>query len=182
MKTILYCICCSCFILLTGCQQKKTPDTNTNAETQQAAIKIMFAEFDAKAAALPYTPVEVTEDGLLILADANFMEVVNEGGILVVDFWIDGCWPCEDMVPIIRGLARQYKDKVRFGKLHANNNLIMTEKYQVQGFPTFAFFVDGQLIMILTGGQESDRMRMILDKILLAHQAKQDTMVPEKGR
>jgi thioredoxin-like negative regulator of GroEL len=174
MKMLFCFISCFCLIVVTGCPQKKTPETTVDAEAQRAAMEARFAEFDAKADALPYKPSETTEDGLLVLADANFMEAVNQGGILVVDFWMDNCIPCEDMVPIIKGLARQYKDKIRFGKLHFNNNMIMTEKYQVQGFPTFIIFVDGKPVTMLVGGQPPERLQMIFDKILLDHQAEQD--------
>ena len=173
-RTLLFCFCCLCIILTVGCQQNETPNTNPNADDQLATMEARFAEFDAKAALLSFKPIETTEDGILVLADANFMEAVNEGGILVVDFWMDGCPPCEDMVPVVKGLARLYKDKVRFGKLHFNSNMIMTEKYQVQGFPTFIIFVDGKPVSILMGAQPAGRFQMLLDRILLDYQAKQE--------
>ena len=167
------CVCCLCLIFVTGCRQEEKPDANANAEAQQAAMEAMFAEYDAKAAALTYVPVEKTEAGLLILADANFMEVVNEGGILVVDFWMDNCFACEDMEPVIKQMARLYAGAIRFAKLH-NSNEIMTEKYQVPGYPTFVIFVDGKFAGKLIGLQPPERFRMILDKFLLDYQAKQD--------
>ncbi|MCL2623894.1 MAG: thioredoxin family protein [Planctomycetaceae bacterium] len=173
VRILLCCACCLYLILAIGCKRHNTSDTApVDAEARQAAIEAMFAEFDAKAAALPYQPIVTTEDGVLELADANFMEAVNEGGILVVDFWMDGCPPCEDMVPVIKGLARLYAGKVRFGKLHYNSNMIMTEKYQVQAFPTFLIFVDGKPTGILTGAQPATRFQMLLDKTLLEYQAK----------
>ena len=174
VKTFLCCVCCLCIVFLSGCRREKTPDVNADAEAQRTAMEARFAEFDAKAAALPYTPVETTEDGLLILADANFMEAVDQGGVLVVDFWMDDCPPCVAMEPVIKGLARLYAGKIRFGKLHFNSNMLMTEKYQVQGFPTFVIFIDGKLAGMLTGGQSPDRFQMVLDQVLLDHQAKNE--------
>ena len=176
IRTFLYCVCCLCIVLSIGCRRDSTPDATVDAEARRVAMEARFAEFDAKAAALPYEPIKTTEDGILVLADANFMGAVNQGGILVVDFWMDGCPPCEDMVPVIKGLARLYEGKIRFGKLHINTNMIMTEKYQLQGFPTFIFFVDGIPIHFLMGAQPMDKFQMILDKILLDYQAKQDEM------
>ena len=174
IRRLLYGLCCLCIVLAIGCQREETSDANAGLEAQRVAMEAWFVEFDAKAAALPYQPIETTEDGILVLADANFMEAVNQGGILVVDFWMDGCPPCEDMVPVVKGLARLYKDKVRFGKLHFNNNMVMTEKYHVQFFPTFAFFMDGKFVGNLVGAQPTDRFQMLLDKLLLDYQAKQD--------
>ena len=172
---MLFCyLSCICLVLVAGCQQKKTPDPAVDAEAQRIAMEARFAKFDAKASELPYKPIETTEDGILVLADANFMEAVNQGGILVVDFWMDGCIPCEDMVPIIKGLARQYKGKIRFGKLHFDRNMIMSVKYQVHVFPTFFIFVDGKPFTLLVGGQPPERLQMVFDKILLDHQAKRD--------
>ena len=177
MRTILRCICCLCLILAISCRQENTPEVTVDTDAQLAAMETRFAEFDAKAAALPYQPMETTEDGILILTDTNFMEAVNQGGILVVDFWMDGCPPCEDMVPVVKGLAKLYKDKIRFAKLHFNTNRIMTEKYQVRFFPTFVIFIDSKLATIFEGGQSSDRFQMILDRILLTHQAKKDEVM-----
>ena len=177
MKTSICCLFCSCIILLSACRRENTPEVTVDAEAQRAAMEARFAEFDAKAATLPYQPIETTEDGILILADANFMEAVNQGGILVVDFWMDGCPPCEDMVPVVKGLAKLYKDKIRFAKLHFNTNMIMMEKYQVRFFPTFVIFIDGKLTTIFEGGQSPDRFQMILDRILLTHQANQDKVM-----
>ena len=173
MRVFLCCFGCLYFILLSGCRQEEMTNTPDDKLAQLAAMEARFAEFDAKAAALPYVPIETTEDGVLILADANFMEAVNQGGILVVDFWMDNCPPCEDMVPVFKGLARLYKDTMRFAKLH-DSNRIMTEKYLIQGFPTFVIFTDGKPATMLTGSQPQERFQMILDTILLDYQAKQD--------
>jgi len=174
-KTLFCCICClSLIVLASGCRQEKKLDVNDGAEAQQAEMEAWFAECDAKAAALPRVPVETAEDGVLILADANFMETVNEGGILVVDFWMDNCFACEEMEPVVQQLARLYAGTIRFAKLHFNSNEIMTEKYRVRGFPTFAIFVDGKLVGLLPGMQPTERFRMILDRVLLDYQAKQE--------
>ena len=172
-KTLFYCVFCLCFVLTNGCRQEEKPNANADIEAQRKEMEAMFAEYDAKAAALPYVPVEKTEDGQLILADANFMETVNEGGILVVDFWMDDCYYCEQMEPVVTQMVKLYAGAIRFAKLH-NSNAIMTEKYQVRGFPIFAIFVDGKIITILPGAQPSERFQMILDKVLLDYQAKQD--------
>ena len=181
VKTFLCCVCCCFFfcclfliVFLNGYQQEKTPDVNADAEAQRAAMEARFAKFDAKAATLPYVPIETTEDGLLVLADANFMEAVDQGCVLVVDFWMDGCLPCVAIEPVINGLACRYAGKIRFGKLHSNRNMLMTDKYQVQGFPTLVIFVDGKLTGMLTGMQTSERFQMILDQVLLDHQAKSE--------
>jgi len=158
---------------VTGCRREESPDANADIEARQKEIEAMFAEYDAKATALPYVPVEKTEDGQLVLADANFMETVNEGGILVVDFWMDDCYFCEQMEPLIKQMTIQYTGAIRFARLH-NSNAIMTEKYRVRAFPTFMIFVDGKIFTMLSGAQPPERFRMILDKVLLDSQAKQD--------
>ena len=179
-RTALFCgLICLLAIFDTGCRKEEISDAMPDPEAQRVALEARFAEFDAKAAELPHEPIETNEDGMYVLKDVNFMEAVNEGGILVVDFWMDDCYPCEDMEPIIKGLARQYKDQVRFAKLHTNTNMIMPEKYGVQMLPSFAFFVDGKYLGLLTGAQSPERMRMAIDKTLIDHHAKQDELHPE---
>ena len=172
-KTLLCCVCCLCLVFVTSCRREDKPDVVDDAEAQRVKMEEIFVEYDAKAAALPYVPIETTGDGQLVLADSNFMEEVNKGGILVVDFWMDDCYYCEQMEPVIKQLAKQYAGTIRFAKLH-NSNAIMTEKYRVQGFPSFAVFADGKIVTMLSGAQPPERFRMILDKVLLDYQAKQD--------
>ena len=173
-QTVLfYGLICLALVLVVACRREtQSSKPELSDEERRAAIQVRFAEYDAKAATLPYEPIVTNEDGLMILKDANFMEAVNQGGILVVDCWMDYCIPCEDMEPIIKGLARLYQDKVQFAKLH-NSNMIMTEKYGVQGFPTFLFFVDGEFSGMLVGMQPSGRMQMVIDQMLLDLHAKQ---------
>ena len=174
-KTLFCCVCSLYFVFLAGCQKEEITNATADELARLAEMEaVAFAEYDAKAAALPRVPVETAEDGVLILADANFMETVNEGGILVVDFWMDNCFACEEMEPVVQQLARLYAGTIRFAKLHFNSNEIMTEKYRVRGFPTFAIFVDGKLVGLLPGMQPTERFRMILDRVLLDYQAKQE--------
>jgi len=159
---------------MASCQKEEITNATADELARLAEMEAAaFAEYDAKAAALPYVPVKQNEDGLLVLADANFMETVNEGGILVVDCWMDNCYYCEQMDPLINQMAKLYAGVIRFAKLH-NSNEIMTEKYRIQAFPTFVIFVDGKIVGLLPGAQQPERFRMILDRVMLDFQAKQD--------
>ncbi|MCL2348021.1 MAG: thioredoxin [Planctomycetaceae bacterium] len=126
------------------------------------------ADYDKLAAESPSEPVTVDDKGFYVLDDANFMEAVGwKDGIVIVDFWIDGCAPCEGMEKTLAGLVKDYKENIRFARIHVNRHQIMAQKYKVFAFPTLAIFSRGEYLGQLQGYREPLAMRNILDKLIL---------------
>lgn len=78
-------------------------------------------------------------------------EVVNNGGITVVDFYADWCGPCRKMGPILEEVETELASKVKFTKINTDNNLEMAKKYQVSGLPTLMIFKSGEPVERLVG-------------------------------
>ncbi|MBB4823270.1 thioredoxin 1 [Sporosarcina luteola] len=88
--------------------------------------------------------VDVTED--------NFREeVLTCDRPVLVDFYADGCGPCEFIAPILDELAEEHGDRLKFTKFYVsmdevlNNTNEVVEKYEVMGFPTLLIFKDGEV-------------------------------------
>jgi thioredoxin 1 len=78
-------------------------------------------------------------------------EVVNQSGVVLVDFGAEWCHPCKQLDPVVEELAEQWGDKVKVGKLDIDHNTETTMKYGVMGVPTLLLFVDGEPTERLTG-------------------------------
>lgn len=42
------------------------------------------------------------------LTDDNFEDTIEQGGIVIVDFWADGCGPCKQFAPIFGSSSEQH--------------------------------------------------------------------------
>jgi len=79
------------------------------------------------------------------LTDATFeQEVLRSDKPVIVDFWADWCGPCHAVEPILKELADQYGDRIRFAKLDIDANMQTASRYDVLSIPTAILFEGGE--------------------------------------
>ena len=76
----------------------------------------------------------------------SFDQTLNEGKLMMVDFWADWCGPCKMLAPVIDSLAGQYADTAVVGKVNVDEEQELAIRYGVMSIPTIIFFKDGQEI------------------------------------
>lgn len=84
---------------------------------------------------------------MFVLDKDNFeAEVLNNEGVVLVDFWSEGCEPCKALMPDIEALHEEYKEQIRFCKLDTTKARRLAIKEKVLGLPTIAIYKDGKKI------------------------------------
>jgi len=85
---------------------------------------------------------------------------------VVMDFYGDGCPPCEVVSPILEGLAMEYEGRVKFLKLNLDDedrfSQGLVESLTLRSVPTVVFF-NGRTVMDRVVGvvpKESFRQRI----------------------
>lgn len=109
--------------------------------------------------------IDVTED--------NFKEtVLEEEQLVLLDFYTDGCGPCEAMEPVLKELSEDYEGKVKIAKFYLSvddaidrKNKIAVE-YDLMGFPTFYLFKNGEVQFSVQGTLEKEELVEKLDAAL----------------
>jgi len=86
----------------------------------------------------------------------NFkQEVVEEKGVVLVDFYADWCGPCRMTAPIIDELSQQLTG-IKFVKVNVDENPDLASQYQIFSIPTFLIFKNGEVISSLVGVQSKE--------------------------
>ena len=84
---------------------------------------------------------------MLELTDSNFQsEVLEQDGVVLVDFWAPWCGPCRMIAPIVEEIAKEYAGKAVVGKLNVDENPNTAGKYSVMSIPTLMFFKNGEVV------------------------------------
>ena len=84
---------------------------------------------------------------MLELNKDNFeAEVLQKPGKILVDYFGDGCAPCEAIMPFIMGCAEKYGDKLPFAKLNTTKARRLAISQKVLGLPVVAIYENGQKV------------------------------------
>ena len=73
-------------------------------------------------------------------------EVLKAEGKVLVDFYGDGCVPCQALMPHVHALADQYGDKMKFCALNTTKARRLAISQKVLGLPVMAIYENGQMI------------------------------------
>lgn len=89
------------------------------------------------------------------LTKNEFEDFIKEG-VVLVDFWAGWCMPCLMMEPVIEGLSKTFKGKVKFAKVDIEENQAIAQKFDVSSIPTFILFKKGKQIEQFVGSMSAE--------------------------
>ena len=84
----------------------------------------------------------------MILCDKNTFEaeVLKAEGYVFVDYFGDGCVPCEALMPHVEALANKYGENLKFCKLNTTQARRLAISQRILGLPVMAIYKDGQKV------------------------------------
>lgn len=101
----------------------------------------------------------MSEQIVHITDDTFEAEVLKAEQPVLVDYWAEWCGPCRMIAPIVDQLADEFGDKLKIGKLDADEHQEVLMKYGIMSIPTLMLFKDGEPVVRITGYQPKDRIR-----------------------
>lgn len=100
------------------------------------------AEFDSDDA---YAAPAIDEKDVVVLEEKNFTAFVKSNPYIMVEFYAPWCGHCQALAPEYAAAATELKDEgVVLAKVDAQEENNLAQSYDVQGFPTVLFFIDGE--------------------------------------
>ncbi|MFA5846341.1 MAG: thioredoxin [Thermodesulfovibrionales bacterium] len=95
-------------------------------------------------------------------------EVLQDKGLVMIDFWAVWCGPCRMIAPTVEELAKEYAGKIKVAKLNTDENPDIASKYKIMGIPTIMFFKGGQRVDQVVGAVPKNQLKSKIDSLLSA--------------
>ncbi|GAB2275087.1 Protein disulfide isomerase-like 1-4 [Dionaea muscipula] len=88
---------------------------------------------------------EIDEKDVVVLKERNFRDVIENNRFVMVEFYAPWCGHCQALAPEYAAAATELKaEEVVLAKIDATEENELAHEYDVQGYPTVLFFVDGE--------------------------------------
>jgi thioredoxin 1 len=103
----------------------------------------------------------------LTITKSNFQTDVMKSALpVVLDFWAEWCGPCRMISPVLKELAREYKDKIVVGKVNVDQEPDLAASFNIQSIPTLLFVKNGQVVKQQIGAVPRQMLEKIIKDLL----------------
>ena len=97
-----------------------------------------------------------------VATNTNFDELLQDGKLVIVDFWAIWCGPCRMLSPLLDEVEEEMADKISVVKVNVDDADEIAMKYRIMNIPTLLFFKGGQLVDKTVGAMPKN---VLVDKI-----------------
>jgi len=102
-----------------------------------------------------------------IESSSEFQKKVSDaGGVVMVDFFSNGCPPCRALAPVVSKLAEQYDGKAGIYKVDVEKNMDLAQQWGIQKIPAVVILKDGREVERKIGLRPESEYTETLDKLL----------------
>lgn len=98
------------------------------------------------------------------LTDANFMETIQQGGAVVLDFWAPWCGPCRTFGPVFEAASEEHPDVV-FAKVNTEDEAALAGALEIRSIPTIMVFRDGVPVFRQAGALPAAALKSLLEQV-----------------
>lgn len=82
---------------------------------------------------------------MLSMTEATFdQQVAASRQPLLVDFWLEGCGPCAEAVPVLAEIAAEHGDSLSIAGVRLDDAPGLATRFEIMALPTLILFVEGQ--------------------------------------
>lgn len=147
---------------LTGRSAGREPDGtcsgNWNWPSEAPAATPTAAVIITEAPEITPEPMEE-----IVLTKDNFdAEIAGETPILV-DFWASWCAPCMMLAQAVEELAKESDGSYRIGKVNVDEQLALSERFEISAIPLLIVFKNGEEVERSVGYMEKEQLLALIE-------------------
>lgn len=102
----------------------------------------------------------------LNMKSKQFHDLINKANVpVVVDFWAPWCGPCKITKPILEKIAEEFKGKVEFLQVNADESQELLGEYGVRGIPTLIAFRGGTEVTRMIGAKPANQFHALFKSL-----------------
>jgi thioredoxin 1 len=93
-------------------------------------------------------------------------EVMKSAVPVVADFWAEWCGPCKMIAPVLKELARDYKDKIKIAKIDVDAEGDLAQQFNIVSIPTILVFSKGQVVKQQIGAVPRQALEKMIKEVI----------------
>ncbi|RCX30602.1 thioredoxin [Thioalbus denitrificans] len=94
----------------------------------------------------------------------NFVEVIENNDIVMVDFWAPWCGPCQSFAPVYDEISEQHEDVV-FAKVNTEDQMELASHFQIRSIPTLMVFREKVILFSQPGALPGSALEQLIGQI-----------------
>ena len=92
-------------------------------------------------------------------------EVLNQRGVVIVDFYATWCGPCKMLTPVLESIDNEMEN-IKVVKVDIDESRRLAMNYGIQSVPTIKIFKDGREVVTRVGFQAKETLENIIQMIM----------------
>ena len=115
------------------------------------------------------------------LTSANFRDVVEKNGIVLIDWWAEWCGPCRAFAPVFERVADKNPDIV-FAKVNTDVEQELSGSFQIRSIPTLMIFRDKVLLYSQAGALPESSLEDLVKQVMALDMERVHREIAEKEK